>query len=164
MTGSERRTGAGWGRGIIRIAGPALILLSMIILIVVFSVSYYNYSVDESAGDADHLNAFPAALAIAGLLVCAVFLPAGAYRRVLVGLGTGLAAATAAAFAVSYAMYANGSCFADSSYKTVDCFVDSHFSELRRNIGLAAAPAFVLFFPLGYRAAGQDGVTDQEDT
>src|SRR3990172_6358958 len=104
MTGSEGRTGARWRRGIISGAGPALVLLSLIVLIVVFSVSYYNYSVDESAGDADHLNAFPAALAIAGLLVCAVFLPAGTYRRVLVGLGTGLAAATGAAFAVSYGM------------------------------------------------------------
>ncbi len=151
MTGSEGRAGASWRRSIIRIAGPALILLSLVALIAVFSAAYDPGG--DAGGDTDHLNAFPAALAIAGLLVCAVFLPAGIFRRVVVGLGTGLAAATVAAFAVSYAMYADGSCFADTSYKTVDCFVDSHFSELRRNISLAAAPVFVLFFPLGYWAA-----------
>jgi hypothetical protein len=112
------------------------------------------YGTEEQGGNGDNLLAFPAALAIAGLLVCAVFLPAGTYRRVLVGLGAGLAAATGAAFAVGYGMYSGAECYG-GGYKGVDCFVDAEFARLLRNIGIAGSAALVLFFPLGYWAAGE---------
>ena len=162
MTESEGRAGAGWRRQVVaaitRITGPALILLSLATLIMMISATD-----PDSGGDADHLLAFPAALAIAGLLVCTIFLPAGAYRRVLVGLGTGLAAATGVAFAVGYGMYVDAECYGGGIYKNVDCFVDTERTGLFRNISLAATPVFVLFFPLGYWAAGQVGNARQED-
>jgi hypothetical protein len=37
----------------------------------------------------------------------------------------------------------------------VDCFVDSERAELTRDIALAAAPVFILFFLPGYWAARQ---------
>ncbi len=150
MNDSDVRPGDGRRRvvaAMTRIAGPALILLSLGSLIMMFSATD-----PDSGGDADHLLAFPAALAIAGLLVCAAFLPAGAYRRVLVGLGTGLAVATGVAFAVGYGMYVDAECYG-GGYKDVDCFVDSERAGLLRNIGIAGSGAFVLFFPLGYWAA-----------
>jgi hypothetical protein len=56
--------------------------------------------------------------------------------------------------AVGYAMYLGADCCV-AGYKNVDCFVDSERAELTRNIALAAAPVFILFFLPGYWAARQ---------